>query len=368
VGVFFCTKMGTFGERVLSTTQDKLVPKVVDNVIKSSVLTARVMGSAKPWAGEQFRIPIKVSNSGLGGSFSALDRFSTQTSDTTVRLAYDVRAFEQPVVIPGIERSVNAVAESQVIDLVRFKLEEAELEAADAIGTIIYGDGTGNSSKDFLGLGAIVDDGTDVGNIGGLSRTTYSVLKSTRTASGGTLTLNKMATLHSAVAAGSTPGHSPTLIISNETVWDFYEQLLTPIVRENYTMFGFPTIGRTGGAKRPGQGLVGTQGFVAVTYKGVPFVKDEKSTAQTMWMLNENYLEWRGLKAQADGYRAVNLGTTTLDSVYNEQPMSSFHGFNWSGMQLPTDQFGEVGHLVVLGNLISSQPRRHGRLTGLTGV
>src|SRR3990167_1110772 len=360
--------MASFGERVLSTTQDKLVPKVVDNVINSSVLTARVMGSAKPWVGETFRIPIKISNSGLGGSFSGLDTFSTSTSDTTVRLGYDVRAFEQPVVIPGIERSVNAVAESQVIDLVRFKLEEAQLEAANDIGTLIYSTGTGNSNKDFLGLGAIVDDGTDVSTIGGLSRTTYSALNATTTASGGTLTLAKMATLYSAISAGSTPGHVPTLMISNETVWDLYEQLLTPTIIENYSMFGPPTVGRTGGLRAPGQGLQGTSGFVALSYRGVPFVKDEKSTAQTLWMLNENYLEWRGLKAQAEGYNLVDLGTTTLDSVYNEAPMSQFHGFNWSGLQLPTNQFGEVGHLLVLGNLITSQPRRHGRLTGITGV
>lgn len=359
--------MGAFSERILSLTQDKLVPKVVDNIINSSVLASRVMRNAKAWSGETLRRPIKVSNSGLGGSFFGLDTFSTSTSDTTVRLAYDIRAFEQPVVIPGIERSVNSVSETQVVDLVKFKLEEAELEAADAIGGLLYGDGTGNSSKDFLGLGAIVDDGTDVGTIGGLSRTTFSVLNATRTASGGTLTLLKMATLHSAISAGSTPGHGPTIIISDETVWDLYEQLLTPTVRETYTMFGPPTTGNVGGIQ-PSKGLEATAGFVALSYKGIPYVKDEKATSQTMYFLNENYLDWYGLRATAEDYRPVNLGTSTLDSVYNQPPMSQFHGFNWSGLQLSTNQFGEVGHLVILGNLISWQPRRHGRLTGITGV
>ncbi|HEC64652.1 hypothetical protein LCGC14_0615470 [marine sediment metagenome] len=359
--------MGSFSERVLSLTQDKLVPKVVDNIINSSVLASRVMRTAKAWSGETLRRPIKVSNSGLGGSFFGLDTFSTSTSETTQRLAYDIRGFEQPVVIPGIERSVNSVSETQVVDLVKFKLEEAELEAADAIGGLLYGDGTGNSSKDFLGLGAIVDDGTDVGTIGGLSRTTFTVLNATRTASGGTLTLAKMATLHSAISAGSTQGHSPTMLISDPTVWDLFETLLTPTVRETYTMFGSPTTGATGGLQ-PGRGLEGMGGMAALSYKGIPFLKDEKATAQTMYMLNENYLDWYGLRASAVDYSPVNLGTTTMDSVYNQPPMSQFHGFNWSGLQLPTNQFGEVGHLVVLGNLISWQPRRHGRLTGITGV
>ena len=352
---------------VFTILGDKLLPKVVDNVINSSVLASRVMRTAKQWSGETLRRPIKVSNSGLGGSFFGLDTFSTSTSETTQRLAYDIRAFEQPVVIPGIEQSVNSVSETQVVDLVKFKLEEAELEAADAIGSLLYGDGTGNSSKDFLGLQAIVDDGTTVGTIGGLSRTIYSVLNATKTASGGTLTLAKMATLHSAIAAGSTPGHSPSLLISDETVWNLYESLLTPTVRETYSQFGPPTTGNVGGIQ-PANGLQGTAGFVALSYRGIPFVKDEKATSQTMYMLNENYLDWYGLRANSVDYRPVNLGTSTLDSVYNQPPMSQFHGFNWSGLQLPTNQFGAVGHLVILGNLISWQPRRHGRLTGITGV
>ena len=278
----------TFSERVLSLTQDKLVPKVVDNIINSSCLTARFLGNAKPWSGESLKRAIKYTTSGLGGSFSGLDTFSTSTSETTLRMTYDIRAYEQPVVIPGIERDVNAVAETQVVDLVRFKLEEAQIEGADKIGTMIYGDGTGNGSKDFLGLQALVDDGTTVDSIGGQSRTTYTALKSTRTASGGTLTLLKMATMFSAISAGSTPGQSPTLIVSNETVWDLYEQLLTPTVRENYSMQGYPTVLRVGGLTKPGAGLQGQAGFVALSYKGVPFVKDEKSTPQTLWFLKHD--------------------------------------------------------------------------------
>lgn len=358
----------TFSERVLSLTQDKLVPKVVDNIINSSCLPARLMGNAKAWSGESLKRAIKITTSGLGGSFSGLDTFSTSTTETTLRMSYDIRAYEQPVVIPGIERSVNAVAETQVVDLVKFKLEEAQIEAADKIATMIYGDGTGNGNKDFLGLAALVDDATTIDSIGGQSRTTYPVLKATRTASGGTLTLLKMATMFSAISAGSTPGQSPTLLVSNETVWDLFEQLLTPTVRENYSMQGYPVVLRTGGLTKPGQGLVGQAGFNAISYRGVPFVKDEKCTAQTIWFLNENTIEWYGLKSAVEGYTPVSLGSSTMDTVYNEAPMSEFNGFNWSGLHMPTNQFGEVGHLVVLGNLVTWQPRRNGRLTGITGV
>ena len=46
-----------------------------------------------------------------------------------------------------------------------------------------------------LGLAALVDDGTSVSTIGGISRSTYTTLKGTVTASSGTLTLAKLDTL-----------------------------------------------------------------------------------------------------------------------------------------------------------------------------
>jgi len=265
-----------------------------------------------------------------------------------------------------MEAVANAVAETQVTDLVKESLEECQIELVDEIGTQMYGTGTGNGNKDFIGIGAIVDDATDVSTIGGQSRSTYTVLKATRTASGGTLTLAKLATLYSAIASGA---QSPTLIVSNETVWDLYEQLLTPMVREQYSMMGYYEVGSTGGAKRPQEGLKGTQGFVAVTYKGIPWTRDEKCTAQNIFMLNENWIDFYGWDAtKATDYKKVSLGSETIEGNYSEAPMSSFNGFNWSGFKTPTNQFGSIADIIVLGNLTSWQPRRNGRLTGVTGV
>ena len=97
--------------------------------------------------------------------------------------------------------------------------------AATGILALIYADGTGNSSKDPLGLAAVVDDGTSVSTIGGLSRSTYATLASTVTASSGTLTLAKMDTLWNAVVSGS---QKPSISLTTEAVFAFYGQLLRP--------------------------------------------------------------------------------------------------------------------------------------------
>ncbi len=360
----------TFSERVLALTQDYLLPKVVDNTLGSNVLAFRLLGNAKEGKGESIKKALKYQSSGTATSFSGMDTFAAQQLNTKVRISYDMRGLRIPVGVSGMDAVANAVSETQVTDLVKEALEESQQELIDKLGDVIYGDGTGNSNKDPLGLGAIVDDATSVSTIGGLSRSTYPVLKATRTASGGTLTLAKLATLFSNISSGSGLS-SPTLIVSDETVWDLYEQLLTPSVRENYTMFGYYEVGRTGGAKRGGvdQGLKGTQGFTAVTYKGIPWVRDEKCTASTVYMLNENWLDWYGWDARGMfGYNKISLGSQTIEGNYAESPMSEFNGFNWSGFRAPTNQFAGIADIIILGNLVSFQPRRHGRLTGVTGV
>jgi len=359
--------MASFGTRVTALTQNWLLPKVVDNTLNGNIIALRLIGNAKQGKGTSIDRAIKYQNSGTATSFFGLDTFTSVPLDTKVTLSYDMRGVRIPLAVSGMEAVANAVSETQVTDLIKNTVEESETELVDAVGDMAYSTGTGNSNKDFLGLGAIVDDGTDVSTIGSLSRTTYSVLNATRTASGGTLTLAKLATLFSAVSSGSSSSTS-TLMTSNETVWDLYEQLLTPTVRENYSMLGTLTMGQSGGASRE-QGLKGTAGFVAVTYKGIGWVRDEKSTSQTVWMLNENRLDYHGWDAKGMfGYNSIKMGSTTFEGLYAETPMSNYSGFNWTGFRAPTNQFSGLADIIILGNFLSWEPRRQGRLTGVTGV
>lgn len=358
----------TFGDRVTSLTQDWLLPKVVDNTLNGNVLALRLIGRAKEGKGTSIDRSIKYTTSGNAQSFSGFDTFTATPLNTKVKLSYDMRGVRVPVAVSGMEAVANAVSQTQVTDLVKNSVEESQDELLDAVGSMLYSTGTGNTNKDFLGLGALADDGTDVGTIGGLSRTTYPVLNATRTASSGQLTLAKLATLFSAVSSG-TGNSSPTLMVSGEAVWDLYETLLTPSVRENYSMMGYYNVGATGGATRQQEGLKGTQGFVAVTYKGIPWVRDEKAPAQTVWMLNENWLDFYGWDAKGMfGYNKISLSQTTIEGLYAEPPLSNYNGFNWSGFRAPHNQFAGIADIIILGNLVSWQPRRHGRLTGITSA
>ena len=209
--------------------------------------------------------------------------------------------------------------------------------------------GTGNSSKDFLGLGAHVDDGGDVDSIGGQSRATYSTLQSTDTASGGTLALSEVSTLISNVSSGSV---KPTIGLCNETVWNFIEQLIAPQER---IMKDEPVIRK---------GITGGSGFTALYYRGVPIVADEKATAQRLFMLNEDFLEFYALPLALT--TPINFRSQDIEG--NDYSNVQGLGFSWSDWIKPSNSASVVGHIYLGGELCGWNPKRQGRLTGITGI
>jgi hypothetical protein len=233
--------------------------------------------------------------------------------------------------------------------LAAIELASTAEDMADDIGTIFYGDGTGNSSKDFLGLEAIVDDGTNAATYGGLSRATYTTLNSTVTASGGTLTLLKMATLYNSISSGSV---NPTLGLTTEAIFSYYEQLLQPQERIAKTVSEMRGV------------MTGGTGFTGLYYKGFPILADEKCTSGVLYFVNEDFLEWRALPMAET--TPVNFRVTDIEG--NDYTNVGGLGFSWSGWIKPINQASLIGHIYLGGELWSSNPKRHGKLTGITGV
>lgn len=338
----------SFGQRVLTTTQDELLPRVVDTILNSNVFLTRIMKATKKWSGEQMKFPIKYQKNTGGSSFFGYDSLGTGAADTRVRLVFDPKFYSIPVSLPLTDLAVNEVSEAKIIDLMAVEMESSAHDMADDLGTIFYSDGTGNSSKDHLGLAALVDDGTTVATYGELSRSTYGTLASTVTASGGTLTLAKMATLYNACSSGS---QKTTVGLCPEAVFSLYEQLLTPqerISKDVSTMKG---------------GLIGGTGYTGLFYKGFPVLADEKCTAQTLFFLNEDFIDFYALPFPMT--EAVKYKTVIEGNDYG-QPQGL--GFSWSGWIKPINGASIVGHIYLGGQLIGRNPKRDGKLTGITGV
>jgi len=190
-------------------------------------------------------------------------------------------------------------------------------------------------------------DGTTVATYGGQNRGTYTTLNATKTPSGGSLSLDKMETLHNAVTSGS---QAPTIGVCNETVWALYSKLLQPQERINKDA-GFV------------KGMRSGTGFVGLDFKGIPVLKDEKATSGVLFFLNENFLDFYALPfAKA---KPVNF-TSTIDG--NDYSSVKGLGFAWTDWIIPSNQASVVSHIYFSGQHVSQNPKRCGKLTGITTV
>lgn len=334
-----------YGQRVQTTVQQNYMPYVVDTILGSNVLFQRVVRAAKKWSGRTLRVPIKYAKNTTGTSFRGFDTFSVAATDNRQYMEFTPCFYQITCALPGDELSV-ADTDDKILDLMKLTIQSDTEDMADDLGTIFYADGTGNGSKDPLGLAALVDDGSAVSTIGGLSRTTYDTLKSTVTASGGAITLAKVDTLWINTAAGS---QTPTATYTTEAIFNYYGQLLRP--QERITKDASMVKGITAGA-----------GFTALYYNGKPILADEKCTSGTFQMIREDDVDFYALPykfAKPVAYKSQING--------NDYGAPMGLGFSWSDWIIPANAGGVVGHIYFGGQFVTKNPKRHGKLTGITG-
>lgn len=286
---------------------------------------------------------------GIGGTLS------TARQETRIKMAFGPWRIHKPVVIDDIEAAVNQ-GDERVIDLLATEMDSIAQDLLDDVGGYLY---AGTGSGEFDSILNAADDSTNFSTYGGKARGTYTTIKGYYAASIGALAIADLSTGYDAVEIG---GVGPTLIISTPTIWSAYEAQLQPTVRAGYQTSGFPQVTRTGVVSATNALSGGDIGFNALWYRGTPFVKDEKCTSQKLFMLNEKNFFWAGL--ELPDYEKIN---TSEERVKGPQALPIPRGFNWSGMLRGTNQPAEVGHMYLVGNWMSDDPRRCGQLTGISG-
>lgn len=335
-----------YGQRIQTTVQTEYLPFVVDTVLNSNVLLQRMVRGGKDWNGRTLRVPIKISKNATGTSFSGFDIFSVAATNNRQFMEFTPSFYQITCALPGDELSV-ADTDDKVLDLMKLTIQSDTEDMADSLGDIFYADGTGNTNKDPLGLAALVDDGSNVATLGGLSRATYTTLQSTVTASSGVISLAKVDTLWYAVTSGA---QKPTAGMVTETVFSLYGQLLRP--QERITK----EVGMM-------KGLSSGTGFDALMYNGKPLLMDEKCTSGAFIFLNENFIDWYALpyfNAKPVQYQSQIEG--------NDYDAPVGLGFSWSDWIIPANSASVVGHVYFGGQFITTNPKRHGKLTAITST
>lgn len=340
-----------FTNRVDTLTLDYLVPQVVDTVLRSNVFATSMLAKTKKFRSSTMDFPIKYQKGVAGTSFSGFDVLPTSASDTRVLMVYNPRFYAINVALPGTEIAANNTIQ-KVMDLATVEMRSRAQDMADDIGTLLYADGTGNASKDFLGLAAIVDDGSVVPTIGALSRTTYPTLASTVTASGGALSLTKMRTLYNAISDATVV---PTTSYTTYAIWALYESLLQPQERIMKDV-------------KIAENFKGYTGFKTLEFAGLPVIADRKCTSGVLFFLNEEYLDFYALPTAIPQFGGEPVPVASKLFVGNSYNEVGSLGFSWTGWIKATNQFAFNSFITLGGNLITDNPRRHGKLTGITTV
>ena len=332
-------------------TLEEIVPRVVDTVLRSNTFATKMLSKTKKFGAATQDFPIKFQVGTAIQSFLGFDQLPTSFTDTRVLLKYNPRFVAANVALAGTDLIANNTA-AKVLDLTKVEMQSRAQDLADGLGTMLWSDGTGNSNKDFLGLGAIVDNGSSVATIGGLSRSTYTTLSSTVTAAA-TLSLATMRTLYNNIADATI---APDRAYTDYPTWALYEQLLQPqekIFKEVNIVPNYK----------------GYEGFAGLMYAGMELVPDRKATAGSLVMLNEKFLDFYGLDADLEAFEGAKkvdvAGKLFTGNQYNEV---SNLGFYWTGFIKTNSQFAFNSFIVVAGNLCTDNPRRHGKLTGVTGI
>ena len=130
-----------FGNRVTTTTQDKMRASVIDTFLNGNVFATRQLGAVKRWSGERMKFPIKHAGNTTGTSFAGFDTFSTAATNNRVNLEFVPKFYQITVALPLDELWVNN-GDEKVIDLMGVELASSAQYMADNIGTQFYSDGT----------------------------------------------------------------------------------------------------------------------------------------------------------------------------------------------------------------------------------
>lgn len=358
-----------FTERVTDITYQKIMPAIVDWVNNSNVFAAMVFEDMlQDWEGVTMNFPITVANSTTGGSFDGMDTWSTAATNNTRQAVFYVKAYEQSVVVPGLERVVNAKSERQALSLMATRMDEAKVSMSQGIGILFGGVGSG---KDFEGRGNIIDNGTNAATYGGLTRASVSGANADVTAvTAGTITLDYLSTEFDNVSAASSAQESPTIGYTTKQIWTFVEGLIMPTLSSRYEATQIGGYNKVSGKTPVGTSvpagspeLKGAAGFNAITYRGRPLVADDNADTGVFDWLNQHYLAF--YRAVDSELQQISSGVEVTEGFYEDVPMPS-SWLQFREMMSPVNQYGEIGALLLIGNLICRQPRRFGKLTGVT--
>jgi hypothetical protein len=148
-------------DNLLTTTLANYRSTLTDNVFTARPLTYKLMEGGRIRmlnGGTKIVEPLIYGQNSTVGSYSGYETLSLTPQEGISAAEYEWKQYAASIAISGIEEAKNN-GEQEIINLLEAKIMQAEESMRESFNQMFFADGTGNSSKDWNGLGNLVESG-----------------------------------------------------------------------------------------------------------------------------------------------------------------------------------------------------------------
>ena len=269
--------------------------------------------------GVKIIVGLKYAKNSTVKSYSGYEPLDVTPQEGVTSAEYEWKQVAGSISISRLEERQNSTSR-RIMNMLTSKIEILQMSLTEALGEMIFGDGTGNDGKDILGLQAIISSTPTTGTLGGIDRATNSWWRNraqvgTKDSAAFDNLLSLMENMYNTCSRGT--GGAPDYIVTDQVSYEGYNGTLTDQKRF-----------RSSDADAS---------FEHLMFKGSVVTWDEKapstSTKGNMYFINSKYLEW----------------TVDEKSDFISTPFVR-----------PENQDAKVAQVLFMGNLVVSNCRKLG--------
>jgi hypothetical protein len=246
-------------------TQKYFVPKLVDNIFASNPLLQR---AKRKWmdvvdGGATVEFPVAYAQTTAAGWYAGADPLDTTANDQIDNATFNWAQAYANITITRADELKNS-GRSQIINLVKAKVQLAEKTLADKVGTALY-NGTA-ANKQIVGLETAI---ATASTYAGISQTTYTWWAAQIDSTTTVLTVPTIRKLIGSCTVGS---DRPTVATTTQTYWNAMYNLVQP-------------------QQRFVDEETANAGFTNILWEGLPVLVDSHvGSTNLLTFLNEDYV------------------------------------------------------------------------------
>jgi len=299
-------------DQVSAITEKMFLPKLVDNIFKSTPLLSRMQKKVElASGGTKVMVPLNYAQSSAGGWYSGADTLDNTDNESITSAEFQWKQIHEPISITRRDELINS-GQAAKVNFVKSKMKIAEKSIRDKVAVALWNAGT--TTNAILGIRSFLSVSNSYGNI---SQSAYSFWQANIDS---TTTATSIGAVQAQWSAASLNGESPTVILSGDSRYNNYYGLLQPQQRFQDTE-------------------TAKGGFTALMFNGAPWIMDSKAPSTHIVGLNEDYLHFIVHK----------------DENFRMEPFAK-----------PINQNVQVAHLYAMLCFASDNNRMHFGLTALT--